>query len=149
MRRYIAFISCAVSMGIIFFSGWFDKPVLGYNKIIYVILISAVYLSYVIYAYLMNFNFFSYNDEGDEFIFRFVSLRPFDNTKKSIVIKKGNFRGFEIRKSLFGLKQELILFVETNKGKIPYPAISISAVESKYIKILKMSLNTQDSKVLT
>jgi len=140
-RRYLSFISYTVGLILLFFSGWFEKPVLGIDKTIYVLSISILYILYIVITFITNYNFFSFKDEEDEFVFKFVSLRPFDNKKKSIIIKKKNFRGAEIKKALFNLKIELVLFVETKRGKVSYPPISISALESKYIKVLMDSLN--------
>ena len=89
----------------------------------------------------MNYNYFLYNDEGDKLVFRFVSLRPFDNKRTAIEINKKDFAGFKIEKSLFNLKQDLVVRIRTKNGIANYPSISLTALPFKYRKLLENSLN--------
>ena len=141
MRRYLTLLAYLVLMGLFLLSGLFDKPVLGYDKATYVIVITAIYLTYIVFAFLLNYNYFSYNDEGNKLIFRFVSLRPFDNKKRVIEIHKKDFEEYKIDKSFFNLKEDLILTVKTKKGVANYPPISITALSLKHKDLLKNSLN--------
>ena len=141
MRRYISLVLYIIFMGLLILSGMFNKPVFGISKNSLVIIISVVYIIYVVYVYIRNYNFFKYNDEGEKLVFRFISLRPFDDKKKSIEILKKKFTGYKIQKSLLNLKEDLILSVKTKNGIANYPPISITALTNKYKNILKGSLD--------
>ena len=141
VRRYLTLLVFLVLMGLILLVDIIEKPFLGMNKSFYVLIICAIYIAYVIISYLRNYNFFSYNDEGEKLIFRFVSLRPFDNKKQAIEIQKKIFSGYKIDKSVFSFNQNLILTVKTKRGVANYPSISITALSSKHKDLLKNSLN--------
>lgn len=145
-RRYISFISYSVLLIFVFFSGWFDKPVLKIDKSVYVIVFSLIYLVYIAVSFIINYSFVSFGDNNDAYVFKFVSLRPFDSKKKSIVIKKELFAGAQYNKSFFGLKQDLILFAKTKNGIVAYPSISISALDTKQIMALKKALQVSFSR---
>lgn len=140
-RRYITLLIYIVLMGLVILSGFFDKAVLGLNKAVYVICVSVVYILYIVFSYLKSYNFFSYSDDSDILVFKFVSLRPFDNAKKTIQIKKKDFGGYKIEKSILNFNCNLILSIKTKKGLAKYPPISISSLSEKQIKLLQGSLN--------
>jgi len=128
-------------MGVLILSDLFGNTILGYDKSIYIGSFTALYILYVVYAYLSNYTYFSFNDEGEKLTFRFASLRPFDNKKQAIEIPKKNFKGYKFQDSFFKLKQEIILLVKANNGIASYPPISIKALSLKQRKILINSLN--------
>ncbi len=141
IRRYLTILAYFILMGLFLLSDIFNKPVFGYDKTTYVIVINAIYLTYIIFTFSLNYNFFSYKDEGNKLVFRFVSLRPFDNKKQAIEILKKDFAGYEFQKSLFNLKEDLILTVRTKNGVANYSPISITALSLKHKNLLKNSLN--------
>ena len=120
--RYLSFLAYAISIGFLTLSGLFNKPVLGIDKNSFIIAFSVIYIIYVVYVYIRNYNFFKYNDEGGKLVFRFISLRPFDNKKRSIEIVKEKFTGYKIQKSFFNFKVDLILSVKSKKGVVNYLA---------------------------
>lgn len=140
MRRYLTLLAYIILIVVFLVSGLFRKTVLGYDKEVYAMFISVVYLLYVVFTFMVNYNFFSYNDEGEKLIFRFVSLRPFDNKKRAIEIKKENIMGYKIEKSFLSMGKKLILIAKTNKGIANYPPISITALSRSHIRMLENSL---------
>lgn len=140
MRRYISIISYSLFMFIVFFSGWFDKPVLNIDKSVYVIAISSIYILYIIISYIINYSYISFSNDGEAFVFKFISLRPFDDKKKSIVLNKSLYKGAKIQSSFFNLKKDLLVFTQAKKGVVSYPPISISALNSKQVEMLKKAL---------
>jgi len=141
IRRYLALLVFLVLMGLILLVDIIEKPFLGMSKSFYVLIICALYVVYVIISYMRDYKFFSYNDESEKLIFRFVSLRPFDNKKQAIEIQKKYFNGYKINKSVFNFKEDLILIVKTKSGVANYPPISITALSLKQKNLLKNSLN--------
>lgn len=139
-RRYIALIMYIVLIALLLIPDIFEEIILGYKKSIYIIIFTCIYITYVIFAYLKDYNFFSYNDESDKLIFRFISLRPFDNKKQAIEIHKKDFKGYKIKKSFFNLNENLILAIKTKKGIASFPPICISALSLKHKNMLLRSL---------
>ena len=139
--RYLIFLVYVIFMGFLILSGLFNEPVFGISKNALIIIFSVIYIIYIVYVYIRNYNFFKYIDEGGKLVFRFISLRPFDNKKNSIEILKKDFRGYKIQESVLNFKVDLILSVKTKKGVVNYPPISITALTNKYKSILKSSLN--------
>lgn len=140
-RKYIALLIYLILMGVLILSDLFGNTIWGYDKSIFIGSFTALYILYVIYAYLLNYNYFSFSDEGEKLTFRFASLRPFDNKKQAIEIPKKDFKGFKFQNSYFNLKQEIVLLVKTNTGIASYPPISITALSLKQRKMLVISLN--------
>jgi hypothetical protein len=58
-------------------------------------------------------------------------LAPFRTSNNSILIKSENFRKYEIKTSLFGLKKTLALFQETPGGLARFPKVSLTAMRSE------------------
>lgn len=139
--RYIVLLIFITLISIVIWSGWFENQVLGLGKLTYSITISIIYLFYLMISYILNYNFLSYKDDGNKLLIRFVSFRPFDNAKKAIEIEKKNFGGYQVQKSFFNLKTELILNIKTKNGIAKYPPISISALTKKQVTLLKGALN--------
>lgn len=140
-RKYIALLIYLILMGILILSDLFGTTILGYDKSIYIGSFTALYLIYVVYAFISNYNYFYYNDEGEKLTFRFVSLRPFDNKRHAIEIPKKEFKGYKYKDSFLKLKQEIVLHIKTKTGIASYPPISIRALSQKERKLLENSLN--------
>lgn len=141
IRRYIALLVYLLGMGMLLLSGVFKEKVAGVDKTYIIIAITLIYILYIIFAYISNYNYFSFNDESEKLVFRFVSLRPFDNEKRAIEIYKKDFHGYKIYKSFFSIRQDLILIIKTKNGIAHYPPISITALDKKQKNLLKAALN--------
>lgn len=136
------FLTLLLTLCIIIFltSGWFDNPLFGLSKYHYTIIVAGIYLLVGLYNYLLDLNYIFYNDEGDSIIFRFSSLRPLHKIKKSYEIPKSKYMGYQIDKSILGLKKTLILFQYVNNRKAKYPGVSISSLSKKELTKLISSL---------
>lgn len=136
-RRYILILTFVTAMSVIIFSGLFDEKL----KVGLAILISLVYIAYNVFIYALNYSYFSYNDDKDKIMLRFASLRPFDNRKHAIDIRKRDFNEYIVKKSFMNFREDLILKVSTKKGLANYPPISLSALSAKHKDMLINSLN--------
>jgi hypothetical protein len=136
-RRYILLLIYVTAMSVVIFSGLFDKKLI----IGLAILITTIYVVYNVFTYQLNYSYFSYNDDKEKIMFRFASLRPFDNRKQAIDIRKRDFKGFTIKKSFMNFREDLVLKVSTKKGLANYPPISLTALSTKHKNMLVNSLN--------
>ena len=139
MRRYITLIAYFISMAILLVDEMniIRKPIFGQEKETFALAITIIYLFYVVYTYILNYNYFSFNDDVDKLVFRFVSLRPFNNKKTAIEINKNDFAGYKFKNSLLNLKQILIIKIRTRNGIASYPPISVTALSVEHKKKLK------------
>lgn len=140
-RRYIALLLFLVAMAVLVLPDVLNDVIWGIKKTTLIIEVVILYIGYIVFAYILNYNFFSYKDEGNKLVFRYVSLRPFDNKKQAIEIPKKDFRGYKISKSFFNLKEYLVLKIETKKGVASFPPISITSLSEKQKAMLIQSLN--------
>ncbi len=141
IRRYLSLLAFLIIMAFLLLVNVIKRPLWGFDKFFYVVVTCSIYILYVVFTYFRSYNFFSFNDEGEKLVFRFISLRPFDNEKKAIEILKKDFGGYKIHKSFLSFKRELILKVKIKKGVVNYPPISITALSQKHLKMLVNSFD--------
>ena len=136
-RRYLLVLLYVTFMAVIFFSGLFEEK----QKLKLAVAISVLYVIYNVISLIKNYNYFSFREDQDYFMFRFVSMSPFDSKKRAIKINKNDFAGFDFKESLLGSRKNLILSIQTKNGVANYPPISISALSQKHKNMLKQSLS--------
>jgi hypothetical protein len=115
---------------------WFNKPVLGLKRSELVLITAGLYLLIMVYLYLLDMYYVYFNDDGDQIVIRYYPMRAFARKNKAIQIPKISLAGFHIKKSLFGLRKSLVLKQKTKKGFATYPAISLTAFDSKETEII-------------
>jgi hypothetical protein len=145
MMMYIMAISLTVIIPLICLSDYFNDPVLGISRELYVIIICAVYVFYNLYRFFLNLNFIYFNDQSEKIVFKYYSLRPFMQKRRSIEIAKGSLMKFEVNKGLISRKKNLVLFQKINNKIAKYPPISISALNSEEYSNLLSALNANVS----
>jgi hypothetical protein len=138
---YIMAISLILLITMFSFIDAFDRPVLHITRECYIIGVSALYLLINLYRFIIDLNYFSYEDQGEKIIIRYFSLRPFNQKRKSLEIPRGSFLKYEIRKSFMGQKKSLIMFQKIKNKVAKYPPISITALNKEELKSLHISLN--------
>jgi hypothetical protein len=119
---------------------WFNKPVLGLERRDLILITAGLYLLIIIILYLLDLNYVYFNDDGDQIVLRYYPMRPFARKKKAVQIPKISLAGFDIKKSLFGLRKSLVLQQKTKKGIATYPGIGITALNSKEIELIAAEL---------
>lgn len=138
---YMMAISLTIIIPIFCFADVFDNPVFGINRELYIIVTCAIYLLVNIYRFVLDLNYIYFNDFDDKLVFKFYTLRPFMQKRRSIEIKKESFCKFKIKKSIAGQKKSLILFQLVKNKVAKYPPISISALNEEEYNNLLSSLN--------
>ncbi len=141
LRKMLMAIIFASLVILILFSGWFNKPVLGMEKLYWVIVVAALYLFYTLIMMVRELHYVFYSDQGDKIILRYYSLSPFTRKKSSIEIPKPLLGKYEYRKSWLGLKKHLVLY-QKNKGSLArFNPVSISSLSSEERKKVLASLD--------
>jgi hypothetical protein len=142
MMMYIMAISLTVIIPLICLSDFFNNPVLGLSREIYVIIVCAVYVLFNLYRFFLNMNFFYFNDQSEKIVIKYYSLRPFMQKRRSIEILKGSLVKYQIIRSFVGRKKGLLLYQKIKNNTAKYPPISLSALNKEEYKNLVMALNS-------
>ncbi len=98
---------------------------------ILLLIFSFLALSGYIIMHILKLHYFHLKTDRKNITVRFYNSHPFLRNYKQYQIPLGAFAGYKIQKSFSGLKQEIILKINTKKGIVEYPAISISALIEK------------------
>ncbi len=138
---YIMAISLVLLLSIILFADIFDNPVFGISREIYAGGIATVYVFINIFRFILDLNYFSYTEQGEKIVIHYFSLRPFMQKRMSIEIPKANLIKYQLTKSFFGQKKQLVLYQRVNNKTAKYPPISISALNKTELNDLITSLN--------
>jgi len=67
---------------------------------------------------------------------RYYSAHPAFRKYKAYEIPQAYFSGYEINKSILGLKKEIVLTAKGPKGEMSFPPVSISALSKKELEYL-------------
>src|SRR3989339_730129 len=98
--------------------------------------LSIVCVALFIIYMTMGHTYLYYNDEADKLVFRYQMLNPFITNRKAIEIPKKLFLKFEIKKSLFGLKKQIVLYQKTKDGVAKYSPICLTSLKKSEINNL-------------
>jgi len=142
MMMYIMAISLIVIILVICLSDFFNDPVIGLSREMYVIIVCAIYIFYNFYRFILNINFFFFNDQSEKIVIKYYSLRPFMQKRRSIEIAKGLLVKYEIIRSFAGLKKNLVIYQKVKNNIAKYPPISVSALNNEEFKNLIVALNS-------
>jgi hypothetical protein len=141
LRKLYTTIVFTLVIGVFLASGWFEKPFLGLSKYVLILLVAAIYLFIVAINFVRDMNYFYYSDNGPTIIIRYYPLRPLGRHRRSIEIPKTGFAGYEIRKTMLGLKKILILMQIVKKSTAKYPPISITSLTREELSMLTGQLS--------
>jgi hypothetical protein len=131
LRRMVMAIVFTLAILVLIFIPWPEDPVIWLNKYFVIIIIALVYLAINIINYLKVPYFVSYSDQGELIILRYYPLSMFTSRKHSIEIPKQNFARYELKEFLFGRYQKIILYQHFRGRVVPYPPVSLSAVDEE------------------
>lgn len=130
LRRLILAVVFTVLIILLIFIPWPEKedfPVTNYHMIIAVAL---VYVAINVINAMKSHYFIAYSDHGEMIVLRYYPLSLFNSRKNSIEIPKQQFVKYELKSFFFGSHQKLILYQHFRNRTVPYPAVSLSALEN-------------------
>jgi len=129
-RLVMTIIFTLIILAIVFLP-WFDESEFWLTKYHVVIFISAIYILVNWINYMKRPFFVSYNDKGEMLVVRYYLISMFTSRKHSIEIPKQQFVKYELKP--FFLKSQHYLILHQNfRGKVvPFPRISLSAMDKQ------------------
>jgi hypothetical protein len=117
-------------------------PLFGMSDTVWTAILIAIWVILAFLPMILNYQYISYSDEGENIIFRYFTSGIVGGKKNSIEISKISFSGYKIETRLFGLIQSITLFQKFQEGVAKYPPVYISALnpeeKSKVIKSLNI-----------
>lgn len=116
-------------------------PFLGMSDTFWTIILIGIWILLAFMPMFLNYQFFSYSDEGDYLIFRYFTTGIVGGKKNSVEINKTTFSGYKVESRFFGLIQSIILFQKVQGGVANYPPVYISALTQKEKARVIKSLN--------
>lgn len=143
LRRFVIAMVFMVLIVLTISTNIFD---LYFTKYFYTMVFAILYI--LIYAFQMTLrlNYIYFSDEKSDIILRYFPIQPFKRAYRSIEISKNTFVKFKVEKSIFNLKEDIILFQRTKKGIAKYPPVSITSLSKEERNKIKESLNKYTSK---
>ena len=131
LSRLVMTIVFTLIILLIVFLPWFDETEFWLSKYHVAIFISVIYILINWINYLKRPNFVSYSDQGEMLVVRYYPVSMFTSRKNSIEIPKTQFVKFELQPFLLKSQHYLILFQNFRGKVVPYPRISLSAMEKE------------------
>ena len=98
-------------------------------------------LAIYIYYMLKRFMYIQYNDDGRIIQLRYFKLIPSTLDHHAIEIPKVGFAGYELKQSMMGLRNEIILKQKTKNGLAKYPPVSVTILNDVELRELQKSLS--------
>lgn len=131
IKLFTATVLVLIYMVLVYVAKLIKFPVFGMNDNIVTPIIIGIYMLYVIYPLILNYQYISYSDEGEKLVFRYFTSGIVGGKKNSIEINKSVFAGYKREKKLFGLIQTITIFHQLPQGVAKYPPIYISILTGK------------------
>jgi hypothetical protein len=125
---------------LISYNVFFESEALPFHKAWIITALAALYVIHIVLGILRRDGYFYFSDMGSKLIVRYYVLRPFSK-QKSIEIKKVDFLGYKISKSIFGFRRSLIMYQKISQRKAGYPPVSLTKLSKSQVGDLKLILN--------
>jgi hypothetical protein len=116
-------------------------PLLGMSDTVWTVILIAIWLILAFLPMILNYQYISYSDEGENIIFRYFTSGIVGGKKNSIEISKKSFSGYKTETRFFGLIQSITLYQKFQEGVAKYPPVYISALKSEEKSKVIKSLN--------
>lgn len=142
ITRRVSIILFLAFLIIIYAAKIIKFPLLGMSQLAWTMMILIIFPVIIFLPIVLNYQYISYSDEGDNIILRYYSTGLIPGNKNSVEINKKTFTGFTLEKKFFGLVQSITLYQRIKGGVAKYPPVYISSLKrEEKVKILK-SLNS-------
>lgn len=140
IKLFAATVLFIVYIVLAYFAKIIKFPFLGLSDNWVTFIMIVLYIAWLIYPMVLNYQYIWYSDEGDKIIVRYFVAGIIGGKKNSIEINKSHYAGYRSEKRFFGLIQSVILFQHLKGGIAKYPPVYISLLGSEERKKLLWSL---------
>ncbi len=140
IQKTIALLILVIAVGLIYFTNILAHGAFGFDMDQIAGFIVGMFILFFLYHILRDHNYIYYSDMGNKIILRYFSLRPLTDKKKSIEFNKKELHKYELKRSLLGFRQSIIIYRQTSRGVAKYPPVSITALSRQDKEKLTASL---------
>jgi len=144
-RLVMSMVFALIILAIVFLP-WFDESKFWLTKYHVVIFISAIYILVNWINFMKRPYYVSYNDQGEMLVVRYYPVSMFTSKKNSIEIPKKQFVKYELKPFFLKSQHYLILYQNFREKVVPYPRISLSAMDEQDREKMLKSLDKYSSK---
>lgn len=115
----------------------------GFRNILHYTAFSVSAVLFVVYLimHLRGLYFIYFNDDKRKIVLRYFYVHALFRKYKAIEIPKSKFASYTIENKFLGLRKELVFYVQTKGTISKFPAVSVSALTKKQLKLLFTALN--------
>jgi hypothetical protein len=131
IKLFFATIILLAWVGVVYAAKLIKFPILGLDDSIWTLILVAIYILIALLPMILNYQFVSYSDEGNDIILRYFSAGIVGGKKNTVQINKVTLAGFKIESKYFGLNRSIILFQKLSQGVAKFPPIFISALSKE------------------
>jgi hypothetical protein len=131
LRAFILALVFIFIIVILLLTSFYEDQLFGLTSYHLAIIIAGIYLLFMVYNTLRQYNYIYFSYSGDKLVLRYFSTGVFTHRKNSIEISRNDFAGYEKKTALFGFREKVILKVKTPRGIAKYPPVSFTALSRK------------------
>ena len=146
LSRLVMSVVFALIILAIVFLPWFDESKFWLTKYHVAIFISAIYIIVNWINFMKRPYYVSYNDQGEMLVVRYYPVSMFTSKKNSIEIPKKQFVKYELKPFFLKSQHYLILHQNFREKVVPYPRISLSAMDKQDSEKMLKSLDKYSSR---
>ena len=141
IKLFAATVLLLVYIALVYAIKLIKFPLLGLNDTVWTLILVAIYLIIAFLPMILNYQFVSFSDEGENLVFRYFTAGIVGGKKNSVEIKKISFKGYKSESKFFGLVRSVVLFQKIGKEVAKYPPVYISALNRDQRSKLFATLN--------
>ena len=131
LRRFITLIIFVILAVASIFTLSSEGHYYGLNKYQIALTIVLIYIVIALIVPILELNYVFFSDEGEFIVLRYFSSGYINRKKRVIQIPKKSFTGYEIIKTLNGMKIKIILKQRLKTSEVRYPPVSITLMNKK------------------
>jgi len=140
VQRLILAVVFTLLIILLIFVPWFDQEDAVLNEYHIIIAIALIYVGINVINGMKSHSFVAYSDHGETILLRYYPLSLFNSRKNSIEIPKQQFVKYELKPFFYGRHHKLVLYQNFRNRVLPYPPVSLSALEKEDREQLLASL---------
>ena len=131
VRNMISTIVLSLSLIVLYMAHLLEEPVLGIGQLELTLFLSIIYLYLVLTPIILKYQFVYVSLEENKISIKYYTMGFVPGARKSYGFTASEFYKFELEKSFFNLRENIILFRKVKKGIARYPPISLTGLKEK------------------
>ena len=131
VRNMISTIVLCLSLIVLYMAHFLEEPVLGIGQLELTLFLSIIYLYLVLSPIILKYQFVYVSLEENKISIKYYTMGFVPGARKSYEFPASEFYKFELEKSFFNLRENIIVFRKVKKGIAKYPPISLTGLKEK------------------